>query len=133
MTWLLLDLLAFARVLADFRSLPFFTVGARGADKKRFSSAREWWWLVVGGLGTGMGIPIAPAAGAGGGCGGWCRFYRRARCGGEPQGHGTQRDKQKWTLPAPNSIEFGVGMVHFGTERDNKSTHEKFDKRFPLF
>ena len=59
MTWIHLDSLGFRGSLADFRSLPFFTVGARGADKKRFSSAREWWWLVVGGLGTGMGIPIA--------------------------------------------------------------------------
>ena len=89
-------------------------MGARGADK------RDPRVLVSGG-------------GAGGGCGGWCRFYRRARCGGEPQGHGTQRDKQKWTLPAPNSIEFGVGKVDFGTERDQKAPDKKLTSVSPCF
>ena len=39
----------------------------------------------------------------------------------------------KCTFPAPNSIEFGVGKVHFGTEREPTDTKTKIVKRFPLF
>ena len=38
---------------------------------------------------------------------------------------------QKSTLPAPNSIEFGVGKVDFGTERDQKAP-QKNSRAFPL-
>ena len=37
----------------------------------------------------------------------------------------------KCTFPAPNSIEFGVGKVHFGTERDNRHPKNKC-QAFPL-
>ena len=39
--------------------------------------------------------------------------------------------KQKCTFPAPNSIEFGVGKVHFGTERDNRHPKQNC-QAFPL-
>ena len=41
--------------------------------------------------------------------------------------------KQKCTFPAPNSIEFGVGKVHFGTERDNKTPRQKLSSISPCF
>ena len=39
----------------------------------------------------------------------------------------------KCTFPAPNSIEFGVGKVHFGTERGKKAPRKKIHEHFPLF
>ena len=56
------------------------------------------------------------------------------RCGGRHQQQRRHSAKQtKWTFPAPNSIEFGVGKVHFGTERDTKSPRKKLTSISPCF
>ena len=39
----------------------------------------------------------------------------------------------KWTFPAPNSIEFGVGKVDFGTERNQKAPNKKLTSVSPCF
>jgi len=44
----------------------------------------------------------------------------RARCEENSKAtKGNQQNQTKWTLPAPNSIDFGAGMVHLEPERSN--------------
>ena len=67
--------------------------------------------------------------------------HNRARC--EENGkatNGNQQNQTKWTLPAPNSIEFGAGKVHLEPEwpilepeRDKKTPREKLSSISPCF
>ncbi len=124
LTWIHLDSTGFRGSLADFRSLPFSTVallegGREGCRQKRLASAHEcwwwswwwsWWWLW-------WVVSLLPS--------------RQVRRRTTRTRHSARQTKR--TLPAPNPIEFGVGKVHFGIERDKKAPTTNLTSISPCF